>query len=168
MILETLQAFPDVMALSGFDPEAILNGKFDRNELTLDVAPARIVAVCEFLRDKCGYDFLADLTCRDDYPTEPRFQVVYHLYSIAKKQFLRLKVGLATAIDPIPHMPPIDPMPSIDTVSTVWPAAGWHEREVFDLFGIRFNGHADLRRIVLPDDWEGYPLRKDYPTEGPR
>jgi NADH-quinone oxidoreductase subunit C len=156
MIPEALQTFPDVTALSGFDAEAILNGKFDREELTLDVAPARIVAVCEFLRDKCGYDFLADLTCRDDYPTEPRFQVVYHLYSIAKKQFLRLKGGL-----------PGD-APSIDTVSTVWPAAGWHEREVFDLFGVRFNGHADLRRIMLPDDWEGFPLRKDYPTEGPR
>jgi len=156
MIPETLQTFPDVMAVSGFDPEAILNGKFDRNELTLGVAPARIVAVCEFLRDKCGYDFLADLTCRDDYPTEPRFQVVYHLYSIAKKQFLRLKAGL-----------PGD-SPNVDTVSTVWPAAGWHEREVFDLFGVRFNGHPDLRRIVLPDNWEGHPLRKDYATEGPR
>ncbi len=166
MIPETLETFPDVLAVSGFDPEAILNGKFDRHELTLDVAPARIVAVCEFLRDKCGYNFLADLTCRDDYPTEPRFQVVYHLYSIARKQFLRLKAGLA--MPPMPPILPIPPMPSIDTVSTVWPAAGWHEREVFDLFGVRFNGHPDLRRIVLPDDWEGHPLRKDYPIEGPR
>src|SRR5580658_6660632 len=121
MIPEALQTFPDVTALSGFDPEAILNGKFDRNELTLDIAPARIVAVCQFLRDKCGYDFLADLTCRDDYPTEPRFQVVYHLYSITKKQFLRLKAGLSTPINPLP---PMIPMPSIDTVTTVWPAAG--------------------------------------------
>jgi NADH-quinone oxidoreductase subunit C len=167
MIPETLLTFPDVTALSGFDPEAILNGKFDRKELTLDVAPERIVAVCEFLRDKCGYDFLADLTCRDDYPTEPRFQVVYHLYSIAKKQFLRLKAGLTSPITPIPPIIPSDG-PSIDTVSTVWPAAGWHEREVFDLFGVRFNGHTDLRRIVMPDDWVGYPLRKDYPIEGPR
>jgi NADH-quinone oxidoreductase subunit C len=156
MIPETLLTFPDVIALSGFDPEAILGGKFDRNELTLDIASSRIVAVGEFLRDKCGYDFLADLTCRDDYPTEPRFQVVYHLYSIAKKQFLRLKAGL-----------PGD-APVIDTVTTVWPAAGWHEREVFDLFGVRFNGHPDLRRIMLPDNWEGFPLRKDYPVEGPR
>jgi NADH-quinone oxidoreductase subunit C len=160
MIPETLQTFPDAVAVSGFDPEAILSGKFDRNELTLDIAPARIVAVSEFLRDKCGYDFLCDLTCRDDYPSEPRFQVVYHLYSVAKKQFLRLKAGLSSPIAPI--------LPVIPTVSTVWPAAGWHEREVFDLFGVRFEGHQDLRRIVLPDEWEGYPLRKDYPTEGPR
>jgi NADH-quinone oxidoreductase subunit C len=156
MIPETIQTFPDVTALSGFDPEAILNGKFDRNELTLDIAPARVVPVCEFLRDQCGYDLLADLTCRDDFPTEPRFQVVYHLYSIAKKQFLRLKAGLPGE------------GPTIDTVTTVWAAAGWHEREVFDLFGVSFNGHPDLRRIMLPDNWEGFPLRKDYPVEGPR
>jgi len=156
MTPETLQGFPDVVAVSGFDPDALVNGKFDRQELTLDIAAARIVPVCEFLRDKQGYNFLADLTCRDDYPTEPRFQVVYHLYSIEKKQFLRLKAAL----------PGDDP--TIDTVSGVWPAAGWHEREVFDLFGIVFKGHEDLRRIFMPDDWEGYPLRKDYPTEGPR
>ncbi len=156
MIPESLQTFADVQALSGFDAASILNGKFDRNELTLDIAPARIVAVCEFLRDQCGYDFLADLTCRDDYPTEPRFQVVYHLFSVAKKQFLRLKAGLPGEA------------PEISTVISVWPAAGWHEREVFDLFGVKFSGHPDLRRIMLPDNWEGYPLRRDYATEGPR
>lgn len=156
MMPESLQTFPDAVAVSEFDSEAILHGAFDRNELTLEIAAARIVPVCEFLRDKQGYNFLADLTCRDNFPVEPRFQVVYHLYNIEKHQFLRVKASL-----------PGD-NPRIATAASVWPAAGWHEREVFDLFGIFFEGHTDLRRILLPDTWEGHPLRRDYPTEGPR
>ena len=153
---ESLQSFPDAVAVSGFDSEAILDGKFDRNELTLEVAAARIVPVSEFLRDQQGYRFLADLTARDNYPNAPRFQMVYHLYNLETRQFLRVKASL----------PGDDPR--IATVSGVWPAAGWHEREVFDLFGIFYEGHSDLRRILMPDDWEGYPLRRDYATEGPR
>jgi NADH-quinone oxidoreductase subunit C len=154
MIPEELQ--DEVLALAGGHLEAIAGAKHDRGELTLEVAGPRITAVCEHLKAHGGYDFLADLTCRDNYPLEPRFQVVYHLYSIARRQFLRLKVSL----------PGEDPR--VETVSAVWPAASWHEREVFDLFGVFFHGHTDLRRILLPEHFEGHPLRRDYPTEGVR
>ena len=153
---EALQNLPDAQALAAFDDAIITGGKFDRNEWTIEVDAAKIVGALDFLRVEGGYNLLADLTATDSFPTEPRFWVVYHLYSISKHQFLRIKASVSGE------------SAEIDTATVVWPAAGWHEREVFDLFGIRFNGHPDLRRIVLPDNWEGYPLRKDYPTEGPR
>jgi NADH-quinone oxidoreductase subunit C len=90
----------------------------------------------------------------DRFPAEPRFEVNYHLVSIPNKAKIRLRTRLSGA-DPV-----------VDSVTPVWPGAGWLEREIFDLMGIRFSGHTDLRRILLPDDWEGYPLRRDYPTEG--
>jgi NADH-quinone oxidoreductase subunit C len=92
----------------------------------------------------------------DRHPLEPRFEVIYHLVSIPRRDRLRLKVRLSSD-DPV-----------VDSVVPVWPGANWLEREVFDLFGIRFNEHPDLRRILMPEDWEGYPLRKDYPVEGYR
>jgi NADH-quinone oxidoreductase subunit C len=91
----------------------------------------------------------------DRFPIEPRFEVNYHLLTIPNKQVLRLRVRLSGTEHPV-----------MDTVTPVWPTANWHEREIFDLFGIRFEGHPDLRRILLPEDWEGYPLRRDYPVEG--
>ena len=151
-----MTSFPDSEALAAFDPKAVVGVKFDRNEYTIDVPASNIVRICDFLRVDRGYVLLADLTCFDQYPIEPRFQVVYHLYRLKDHQFLRVKAAV-----------PGD-NPRIATVSGVWPAAGWHEREVFDLFGVIFEGHADLRRIVMPDTWLGHPLRKDYPTEGPR
>ena len=96
------------------------------------------------------------LTCVVWYPTEPRFEVIYHLLSIAGKERVRLKVRLD------------GDSPAVESVTSVWPAANFFEREVFDLFGIRFTGHPYLRRIQMPDDWEGHPLRKDYPVEGYR
>ena len=84
----------------------------------------------------------------------PRFELNYHLLSIPNRQTLRLRVWVA------------GPDPVVDSLTPVYPTANWHEREIFDLFGVRFDGHPDLRRILLPDDWEGYPLRKDYPVEG--
>jgi NADH-quinone oxidoreductase subunit C len=102
------------------------------------------------------FNLLSDATCVDRYPLEPRFDVNYHLVSIPNRKRVRLKVRLSGS-DPV-----------VDSLVPVWPGANWLEREIFDLFGIRFNDHPDLRRILLPDDWEGYPLRKDYPVEGYR
>jgi NADH-quinone oxidoreductase subunit C len=156
MIPETIQQFPDVQAVEAGLVGAIEGGKFDRGELTLDIAAGRIVEVCEFLRAQRGFDMLSDLTCFDNYPIEPRFQIVYHLYSTNEHRYLRLKAHLNSAD------------PRVETVLPVWPTANWFEREVFDLFGIMFSGHPEMRRILLPDSFEGHPLRKDFPTEGAR
>ena len=123
-------------------------------QLSINVASEAIVAICDFLRtDKeTQFDYLSDLTCVH-YPTrkEAPFDVVYNLYSIPKNERVRLKVQTTEE--------------GVDSVTGVWPAANWLEREVFDLFGVHFKGHPDLRRLLLPPDWEGYPLRKDYPLE---
>ena len=99
---------------------------------------------------------LSSVTAVDRDPSDPRFEVVYHLHSIEHNERIRLKCRLSGE------------NPEIDSVTSVWRSADWYEREVFDLFGIRFAGHPDLRRIMLPDDWEGHPLRKDYPITGSR
>lgn len=136
-------------------PDAIEDVSSFREQVTVRVYKDRIVEVCRFLRDTPGleFDFLTDLTAID-YPTRPqRFDVVLHLYSMTLNHRLRVKAGVAEG-------------ESIPTVSGVWKAANWEERETFDMFGIDFAGHPDLRRILLPEDWEGYPLRKDYPLGG--
>jgi len=127
-----------------------------RGETTLTVDRDSLVALCECLRDDepLAFDFLADLCGVDRRPAAPRFEVVYHLYSVRHGHRLRVKVALGEE-DPV-----------IDSVTGVWETADWHERECFDLFGIRFRNHPDLRRILLPDDFEGHPLRKDFPLEG--
>jgi NADH-quinone oxidoreductase subunit C len=127
-----------------------------RGETTLAVRCEAIVPLCEFLRDEAAlaFDFLADLCGVDRRRAAPRFEVVYHLYSLRHGHRLRVKVPLG-AEDPI-----------IDSVVPVWETADWHERECFDLFGIRFRNHPDLRRILLPEDFDGHPLRKDFPLEG--
>jgi len=110
--------------------------------------------------DRCRQDatlhfnLLSDIVCVDRFPLEPRFELNYHLTSIPRRDKVRLRVCLS-GDDPI-----------VDSVIAIWPGANWMEREVFDLFGVRFHGHPELRRILLPEDWEGHPLRKDYPTEG--
>jgi len=144
--------------LQGFDPEAVVNTQAFRGEVTFFIRPDRLRSTCEFLRDArdLSFRFLADLTAVDHYPNEPRFEVVYHLLSLEANQRLRLKVRVSGED------------PKVDSLVSVWPAANAFEREVFDLFGIRFEGHPYLRRILLPEDWEGHPLRKDYPTEGYR
>jgi NADH-quinone oxidoreductase subunit C len=103
-----------------------------------------------------GYNMLVDVTCVDWYPSEPRFQVTYHILSHSLKERLRL----AAMVDSIDT--------SVDSITPVWPSANFYEREVWDLFGVRFHGHPNLRRIMMPDEWEGHPLRKDYPVEGYR
>jgi NADH-quinone oxidoreductase subunit C len=122
--------------------------------MTLEVSPEKIVEVCRSLKEERRFVRLADLTAVDWHPAEPRFEVVYHLHSVENNERLRLKCRLAGNAA------------EIDSVTSVWRSANWHEREVFDLFGIVFRGHPDLRRIMLPDDWEGHPLRKDYPVYG--
>ena len=116
--------------------------------------------ICLYLRDEplVRMDHLADLTAVDfsTYPGDsgPRFEVVYNMISTTFRHRIRLKV----------RVPEEDPR--IDTVSSIWQTANWHERETYDLMGIKFDGHPDLRRILLPEDWEGYPLRKEYPLKG--
>jgi NADH-quinone oxidoreductase subunit C len=144
--------------LRQFDPQAVEEALTFRDEVTLFVRPLSLVRVCEFLRDApdLRFNYLSDVTALDHYPNEPRFEAVYHLYSIETNQSLRLKVRL-----------PGD-NPRVASVVSVWPGANAFEREVYDLFGIYFEGHPYLRRILMPEEWEGYPLRKDYPTEGYR
>ena len=122
-------------------------------QLSVHVDGERIVEVCDFLKEdrETQFDYLSDVTCVH-YPERVAapFEIVYNLFSIPNNERVRLKVATND---------------SVDSVTRVWPAANWLEREVFDLFGVRFNGHPDLRRLLLPPDWEGYPLRKDYPLE---
>jgi NADH-quinone oxidoreductase subunit C len=156
MLPEKLRERPAAAAIEAFDADAIVTGRFDHNELTLEIAPPKIVSVCGFLKYDQGFVRLSSVTGVDRYPAEPRFEVVYHLHSVERKERLRLKCRL----------PGIDPV--IESVTSVWRSANWYERETFDLFGIRFINHPDLRRIMLPEDWEGHPLRKDYPVTGSR
>ena len=156
MIPPEVSQMPDAAAVAEFDSAALVDGKFDRGELTLVIHPNLLRGVCEFLKVRRGYRFLSDVTAVDWYPSEPRFEVVYHLYCHQRRERLRLKCRLSGE------------RPVIASVTPVWSAANWYEREVFDLFGIRFEGHPHLRRILMPDDWQGHPLRKDYPVTGYR
>ena len=124
-------------------------------QTTIYVSGDDVPAMARVLRDRpeLAFTFLAELTAVDFWPREPRFELVYILVSIANRLRLRMKVRL-----------PADD-PHVATVSDVWPAANWLEREVWDLFGIAFDGHPDPRRLLMPEDWEGYPLRKDYPVQ---
>jgi NADH-quinone oxidoreductase subunit C len=147
-----------VEQLRRWSPNAISEVIEFRGETTLVVARNVLRDVAERCRsDKdLQFNLLTDATSVDRYPLEPRFEVNYHLVSIPRSDRLRLQVRLS-ASDPI-----------VDSLVSVWPGANWLEREIFDLMGIRFEGHPDLRRILMPDDWEGYPLRRDYPVEGYR
>jgi NADH-quinone oxidoreductase subunit C len=124
-------------------------------EETLEIDPAQLVDVCRVLvAPPTSFVLLSDLTCAD-FPDEPgRFRLAYHLYSLQSAARVRLRVW-AGADDP-----------EVDSVTSVWPTANFLEREIYDLMGVRFRGHPDLARIMMPDDWEGHPLRKDYPLGG--
>lgn len=121
-----------------------------RGQTSLVIRPEGIPDACRELRER-GFALLAGLTAVDYWPEQPRFAVIYQLYSLSEKRFLGLKV-------PLP-----EDQAELPSVEELFPNANWHEREVFDMFGIRFSGHSDLRRILMPFDWEGHPLRKDYP-----
>ncbi|HMB78767.1 MAG TPA: NADH-quinone oxidoreductase subunit C [Vicinamibacterales bacterium] len=124
-------------------------------QTTIYASREEVPALARILRERpeLAFNFLAELTAVDYWPKEPRFELVYVLVSIAHRMRLRVKVRL-----------PADD-PHVTTVSDVWPAANWLEREVWDLFGIAFDGHPDPRRLLMPEDWQGYPLRKDYPVQ---
>jgi NADH-quinone oxidoreductase subunit C len=128
---------------------ALFEATEDRQQAILTVDRARLVEIALHLRDEEKFDMLADLTAVDWPKREKRFDVVLNLYSFAKNERLRLKVWAADAEE-------------VPSVVSVWPTANWQEREVFDMFGIVFSGHPNLKRILLPDEWQGYPLRKDY------
>lgn len=144
-----------IASLQNSLPDAIVGAKFDRNELTLTIAKDQIRAAADVVQ-QAGYNFLEDVTCVDWYPSEPRFHVIYHILSMTLKERLRL-MAQVESIDP-----------SIDSITPVWPSANFYEREVWDLFGVRFHEHPNLRRIMMPEEWPGHPLRKDYPVEGYR
>ena len=146
-------ALADHAAIKGLDA-LIVDAKWDRQELTLTVAPDTIIAAAKAAQ-AAGYNFLEDVTAVDWYPTEPRFQISYSILSFGLKQRIRLVARIAEG-------------QSIDSITSVWPSANFYEREVFDLFGVHFGGHPRLTRIMMPDNWEGHPLRKDYPVEGYR
>ncbi len=135
--------------------ELATKAKFDRDELTITVAREDIVTACKAVQ-AAGYNFFEDVTAVDWLPNEPRFVLAYHIVSHRLKERIRLAVELC-GDDPV-----------VPSITSVWPAANFYEREIFDLFGITFPGHPALTRIMMPTDWEGHPLRKDYPVEGYR
>jgi NADH-quinone oxidoreductase subunit C len=144
-----------VEGLKGKFSASVLEVAEFRGETTVVVKKEDIVAICTHLKKVEGFNFLTDLCGVDYLGKAPRFMVVYHLYNIKTHERLRLKV------------PVEEKAPQVDTVSGVWATANWHERECWDLMGISFNHHPDLRRILMPEDWQGHPLRKDYPVQGP-
>ena len=154
-VLNGLPEHPAIQAILKLDPASLTDANFDFGELTLTVDRTQIRGACSAVQAAC-YNFFEDMTAVDWHPRTPRFQLSYHLLSHQYKDRIRLRVMLDEAD------------PSIDSITPLWPGANFYEREVFDLFGIRFAGHPDLRRIMLPDDWKGHPLRKDYPVEGYR
>lgn len=135
--------------------DAVLNTVVFRGEVTHLVDKGALGAICNFLKTDPRFkmNYLVDVAGADYYPETPRFEVVYHLYSISRKHRLRLKIRVAHG----------ETAPS---VTSIWPGADWPEREAYDMFGIVFEGHPNLKRIYMADDWEGHPLRKDYPLRG--
>lgn len=138
--------------------DEVLETKEFRGQVSVTIKKNKLLEICNYLHDDQDllFDYLVDV-CGVDYlgKKDKRFQVVYHLYSMRHRHALRLKAEVSEN-DAV-----------IDSVMPVWVGADWHEREAFDMFGIVFRGHHDLRRVLMPEDWEGYPLRKDYPLKGP-
>ena len=154
MLPDSLKDHATAGAIDARFPDAITEAHREHNEPTLFVAPARIEEVCLFLKQEQGYNRLSAITAVDWHPADPRFEIVYLLHSISKNERLRLKCRVSES------------SPEIDSVTSVWQSANWYEREIFDMFGVSFRNHPDLRRILMPSDWEGHPLRKDYPVHG--
>jgi len=154
MLPDQLKEDSVAVALEARFPEAITGGHAERAEPTLFIQNPRIVEVCGYLKEEQAFLRLSGITAVDWSPADPRFEVVYLLHSLEKNRRLRLKCWVREAEC------------EIDSVTAIWRAANWYEREIFDMFGIAFGGHPDLRRILMPSDWEGHPLRKDYPVHG--
>jgi NADH-quinone oxidoreductase subunit C len=146
---------PELLSSLGrlFGPKLLDKTEF-RGETTYTVAPEDLCEVARFCRDELSFDYLIDVSSVDNFGEEPRFEMVYELYSMTLSIHLRLKVRVS------------EEPGTIDTVSDIWPTANWHEREVFDMMGIKFNGHPDLRRILMWDGYPYFPLRKEFPLEG--
>ena len=143
-----------ITALSPLVPGASYEEVPSVDFATIYVPAERLVETCRVLRDAdpLQYSTIIEITAADYLPRQPRFEVVYHLLSIARRERLRLKVRVAEGA-------------ALPTVQGVWKGAGWPEREVWDMFGIVFDGHPDLRRLLMPEDWDGHPARKDYPVQ---
>jgi NADH-quinone oxidoreductase subunit C len=156
MLPDALRPNGAASALEDLDPALIVDGKLERGQPILWIAPGRLPEAARFLKEKQSYIRLSFITALDWYPLDPRFEVVYQVHSFERNHWLRLKCRLREA------------EAEIDSVSGIWGNANWYEREVFDLFGIRFRNHPNLARIMMPPDWDGHPLRKDYPVSGPR
>jgi NADH-quinone oxidoreductase subunit C len=154
-VLESMASHPAVKAIVAWNSEALMDARFEFAELTLTVLPEEIRAACRAVQ-AAGYNFFDDMTAVDWFPASPRFQLSYHILSHAMKERIRLRVLLDEA------------SPAVESITPVWAGANYYEREVFDLFGIRFEEHPNLRRIMMPDEFQGHPLRKDYPVEGYR
>lgn len=149
---------PVVQKLRQWDAKAVAETIEFRGETTVVVPREHLRRAAEFLATEptLKFTFLSDITTVDRFPLDPRFELNYQLLSLDRRERIRLRVKLPSG------------NPSVASVTPVWPTANWHERENYDLFGIQFEGHPNLTRILMPDEWEGYPLRKDYPVEGYR
>jgi len=144
-----------IARLGDLVPDVTLTAGTESDQPTIHVPAAQLVTVMRALRDTpdLEFAFLADVTAVDWWPNDPRFEMVYHLASFARAYRIRVKVRIPESAASLP------------TLKEMWPSADWLEREVWDLFGIVFEGHGDLRRLLMPDDWQGHPLRKDYPVQ---
>jgi NADH-quinone oxidoreductase subunit C len=125
-----------------------------RGETTYTILPSDLRDVAKFCRDDLSFDYLIDITSIDNFEEEPRFEIVYELYSMMLAVHLRFKLRVSEEVG------------AVDTISDIWPTANWHEREIYDMMGIKFNGHPDLRRILMWDGYPFFPLRKEFPLEG--
>lgn len=144
--------------LRTWNPQAVSHVVEQRGETTIIVPREFLRAAAQQCRDnpKLKFNLLSDATCIDRFPVEPRFELNYQLVSLDRCERVRLRTSVSAQ------------QPVVESLVPVWPGANWMEREIFDLFGIRFEGHPDLRRILLPEGFEGAPLRRDFPTEGKR
>jgi NADH-quinone oxidoreductase subunit C len=141
-----------IESLTPLVPDAAFEAGTSVDFPTVYLPAEHIVATCAALRDHLSFEALVEVTAADYLPRNPRYEVVYHLLSVSRRARLRLKVRVAAE-------------GTVPTVQSVYPGAGWLEREVWDMFGIVFDGHNDLRRLLMPEDWEGHPARKDYPVQ---
>jgi NADH-quinone oxidoreductase subunit C len=148
-----------VEQLRGWNAQAVAQVLEHRGETTIVVPHEMLRAAAIQCRDNPALKFnlLSDATCVDRFPVEPRFELNYQLLSLERRERVRLRTSVGGEQQPV-----------VESLVPVWPGANWMEREIFDLFGIRFDGHPDLRRILLPDGFEGFPLRRDFPVEGKR
>jgi NADH-quinone oxidoreductase subunit C len=154
-VVEAMADHPAVMALVNWNNEAFVDALWDRGELSLTVAPDMIREAAAAVL-AAGYNYFEDMTAVDWFPQTPRFQLSYHLVSHTLKERIRLRAFVEESSAELPSITPL------------WAGANYFERECFDLFGVRFTDHPNLLRIMMPDDWQGHPLRKDYPVEGYR